>query len=88
MLFLYRGWDLAKWLERLTANAKVATVLDSISASSDKVESEGRQMKMNKVHKKLIKNPPPLLFFQLSSTSKLAALHFYPPLPAVEYISS
>ncbi len=38
-------WDLAEWLERLTANAKVATVLSSIPASSDTVESEGRQMK-------------------------------------------
>ncbi len=26
----YYGWDLAKWLERLKANAKVATVLGSI----------------------------------------------------------
>ncbi len=38
------------WLERLTANkyvayAVVATVLGSIPASSDTVESEGRQMK-------------------------------------------
>ncbi len=33
------------WLERLTANAKVATVLGSIPASSDTVDSEGRQMK-------------------------------------------
>ncbi len=39
------GWDLAEKLERLTANAKVATVLGSIAASSDTVESEGRQMK-------------------------------------------
>jgi hypothetical protein len=39
------GWDLAKWLQRLTVNAKVATVLDSIPASSDTVESDGRQMK-------------------------------------------
>ncbi len=39
------GWDLAEWLERLTANAVVATVLGSIPASSDTVESEGRQMK-------------------------------------------
>jgi hypothetical protein len=31
-------------LERLTANAVVATVLCSIQASSDTVESEGRQM--------------------------------------------
>ncbi len=33
------------WLERLTANAEVATVLDSIPASSDTVKSEGRQLK-------------------------------------------
>jgi hypothetical protein len=32
-------------LERLTANGKVTTVLGSIPASSDTVESEGRQMK-------------------------------------------
>jgi hypothetical protein len=37
--------DLAEWLERLTANAVVATVLGSIPASSDTVESVGRQMK-------------------------------------------
>ncbi len=35
----------AEWLARLTANAVVATVLGSILASSDTVESEGRQMK-------------------------------------------
>ncbi len=40
------GRDLAEWLERLTANAVlVTTVLGSIPASSDTVESEGRQMK-------------------------------------------
>ncbi len=39
------GWDLAKWLECLTSNAKVATVLGPIPASSDTVESDGRQMK-------------------------------------------
>jgi hypothetical protein len=33
------------WLERLTVNAVVATVLGSIPASSDTVESKGRQMK-------------------------------------------
>ncbi len=38
------GWDLAKWLEHPAVNAKEATVLGSISASSDTVESEGRQM--------------------------------------------
>ncbi len=37
--------DLAEWLERLAANAIVATVLGSIPASSDTVDSEGRQMK-------------------------------------------
>ncbi len=39
------GWDLAEWLERLTANAVVATVLGSIPASFDTVESEGWHMK-------------------------------------------
>ncbi len=39
------GGDLAEWLERLTANAVVATVLGSIPTSSDTVESEGRKMK-------------------------------------------
>ncbi len=39
---MYGGWDPA---ECLTANAEVATVLQgSILASSDTVESEGRQM--------------------------------------------
>jgi hypothetical protein len=33
------------WLECLTANAKVATVLGSIAASSDTVKTAGRQMK-------------------------------------------
>jgi hypothetical protein len=44
------------WLERLTANAVVATVLGSMPASSDTVESEGRQMKqcLNIVHNKKI----------------------------------
>ncbi len=39
--------DLAEWLERLTANAEVATVLaaGSIPASSIAVESEGLQIK-------------------------------------------
>jgi len=38
--------DLAERLLRRTANAKVATVLGSIPASADTVESEGRQMKV------------------------------------------
>jgi hypothetical protein len=33
--------DLTKWLERLAFNAKVATVLSSIPASSDTVETKG-----------------------------------------------
>ncbi len=36
--------DLGEWLESLAVNAKVATVLGSISASSDTVKSEGRHM--------------------------------------------
>ncbi len=43
--FLFVGWDLAEWLECLTANAEIATVLDSIPAISGTVESEGQQMK-------------------------------------------
>ncbi len=39
------GWDVAEWLERLTANAEVTTILGSILASSDTVESEGQQIK-------------------------------------------
>jgi hypothetical protein len=39
------GWDVAEWLERLSANAEVATVLASIPASSDTMESEGWKMK-------------------------------------------
>ncbi len=58
------GWDLSEWLERLTANAEVATVLGSIPASSDtvEVESEERQMKQWWIHyiKKI--NPPPHYF--------------------------
>ncbi len=44
------------------ANAEVATVLGSIPASSDTVESEGRQMKQYWIQyieeKKILKNPP------------------------------
>jgi hypothetical protein len=36
---------LAEWLEHLAVSAKIATILGSISASSDTVESEGRHMK-------------------------------------------
>jgi hypothetical protein len=41
--------------ERLTANAKVATGLGSIPASTDTVVSEGRQMKQCRI--KFLKNP-------------------------------
>jgi hypothetical protein len=44
-IYRYLKLNLAEWLERLTANAVVAIVLGSIPASSDTVESEGRQMK-------------------------------------------
>jgi hypothetical protein len=39
----------AEWLERLSINAEVAKVLCSIPASSDTVESEGRQIKNSKI---------------------------------------
>ncbi len=39
--------SIAVWLERLTINAKAATVLGSMPASSVTVESEGRQMKQS-----------------------------------------
>ncbi len=71
------GWDLAKWLERLTANVVVATVLSSIPASSDTVESEGRQMKqcwieyIKKVKK--TKNPP-LKTYQYAQLTKIIGL--------------
>jgi hypothetical protein len=40
--------SLAERLERLAVNAKVAIVLGSIPASSDKVESEGWQSNVHK----------------------------------------
>ncbi len=43
--YTYSACYLAEGLERRDVNAKVATVLCSISASFDTVESEGRQMK-------------------------------------------
>ncbi len=54
------GWHLAEWLERLTANAKVATFLGSIPASSDTGEIEGRQTKQCwwKYFQNSPKNPP------------------------------
>jgi hypothetical protein len=46
-----------EWLERLAANAEVATVLGSIPASSDTVESEGRQIKQFGIQYIEEKNP-------------------------------
>jgi hypothetical protein len=47
---------------RLNFNAKVASVLGSIPASSDTVESEGRQMKQcRKSFLKNLKNSPLLV---------------------------
>jgi hypothetical protein len=43
------GLDLAEWLERLAASAKVATVLGLIPVSFDTVEYEGRQMRSSRV---------------------------------------
>ncbi len=45
IFLIHGGWDLADWLECLAVNVKVATVLGPNPASSDTVESEGRQMK-------------------------------------------
>jgi hypothetical protein len=41
--FLWLSVSMAEWLMRLTFNAKVATVLGSIPASSDTVDSMGAQ---------------------------------------------
>ncbi len=68
------GWDLAVWLERQTANAEVATVLGSIPASSDTVESEGRQMNqcwIQYVHRNIKIQKIPLL--------KLVLLQIFTP---------
>jgi len=54
----------AEYLERLTASAEVETVLGSVPASSDTVESEGRQMEQCLLHyieKKKKKHKIPLL---------------------------
>jgi hypothetical protein len=47
----------SRGVKRLTVNAAVATVLGSILAFTGTVESEGRQMTLNKVLKNP-KNPP------------------------------
>ncbi len=60
-----RGWDLTEWLERLTANAKFATWLGSIKASSDTVESERRQIKQCWQKYKKSKKSPCLYFYNI-----------------------
>ncbi len=57
---------LAEWLECLAVNAKVATFLGSIPASSDTVESEGR--KMEQCWKKIKKSKKSLLEKKIFST--------------------
>jgi hypothetical protein len=68
------GWNLvelwmrlAEWLERLTANAEVATVQGSIPASSDTVESEGR---MKQCWTSTKKNPTLKITLPISATVK------------------
>jgi predicted site-specific integrase-resolvase len=53
-------WDLAEWLERLTANAEVATVLGSIQASTDWGAADEAMLKkvLLKKSPKIPKNPP------------------------------
>jgi hypothetical protein len=45
LYWILTGPSFAVWFDCLTANAEVATVLGSILAFSDAVESEVRQMK-------------------------------------------
>jgi hypothetical protein len=47
--------DLAKWLERLNASSKFATVLGSIPASSDTVDYEGQTKQCEIKYKKIQK---------------------------------
>jgi hypothetical protein len=55
------GRDLAEWLERLAANARVVTVLGSIPTSSDTVQSQEQHADievLNNVHKKMCQKVP------------------------------
>jgi hypothetical protein len=62
-----RGWDLDKSLDRLRANVEVQTVLGSMSASSDTVEFEGRQMKQFWIKHWVFSRSPQSYFFKISS---------------------
>ncbi len=48
------GWDPDEWLERLAVNAKVATVLGSIPASSEHngIQGAADEAVLNNVYKK------------------------------------
>jgi hypothetical protein len=59
----------------LTVNAKVATVLGSIPASSDTVESDGAadEAELNNVHKNKKSKKPPLKQFMTSNGNDIEA---------------
>ncbi len=56
-LIITCGWDLAEWLERLTTNAEVATILGSIPASSG-IWGAAKETVLNKALKNPLKNLP------------------------------
>ncbi len=63
------GWDLAEWLERLTAIAEVATVMGSIPASSESgiwgAADEAVLNTVQYIQEKKSKNPP-VIFQEIS----------------------
>jgi hypothetical protein len=72
------GCDLAEWLERLTTNAVVATVLGSLPASSVTVESKGRQMKQYGIsYIKISLQPRPFGDKSSSSPQESTAYNFF-----------
>ncbi len=77
--------------KRLIANAEVATVLGSIPASSETVESEGRQMKQCWIIHRKKKNPknpknPPVLRRRRHTVTRLYNVHMVIPVPVVKLI--
>jgi len=79
-------WMKSSWVvERLSANAVVATVLGSIPASSDTVESEGRKMKpcwISYIKEKIPKIPPLSIYYSklLRTTCVLVSTCYFHPL--------
>jgi hypothetical protein len=76
------GWDLAEWLEHLTASAIVATVLNSIPASSDTVESEGRQIKqcwISYIKRKKCQNTPLYKYQEIERLHSMSVLGSHHP---------